>query len=93
MDWYLILVPYLYLVYWMKDSTSMDWYFYEVHHIKRRWVGWDFFLFLITPPFLNRQFLWNRFSSPPMSDLWSGTELTPLLNFLQVRRYLYDSYG
>ncbi len=27
----------------------------------------------------NRQFLWNRFSSPPVSDHWYGTELTPLL--------------
>ncbi len=38
-----------------------------------------FFLLLNTPPFLNRQFLWNRFSSPPVSDHWYGTELTPLL--------------
>jgi hypothetical protein len=36
-------------------------------------------LLLNAPSFLNRQFLWNRFSSPPVSDNWYGTELTPLL--------------
>ena len=31
MDWYLDLVPYLYLVYRLKDCPVSDWYFYEVH--------------------------------------------------------------
>ena len=38
-----------------------------------------FFLRVVTPPYLNRQILWYRFSSPPSSRSRLGTEGTPPL--------------
>ncbi len=48
---------------------------YGVIHI----FGKDiYFLGLITPPFLNRWFCWNRLSSPPILDPGIGTKDAPL---------------
>ena len=47
-----------------------------------------FFLRVVTPPYLNRQILWSRFSSPPISRSRHGTERAPPLFFdeLECRR-------
>ncbi len=86
MDWYLVLVPYLYLVYWVKDCSSIDWYLYKVHQRYNRYIsnagGRDgiFSQRVVTSPSLNRQVFWNRFSNPPNSRaLHLGTENAPPL--------------
>ncbi len=79
MDWYLNLVPYLYLVYWVKDCSSMDWYFYEVHQRYNRYIsnaGGRVGIFSERCHFaiLEPTVLRNRFSSPPVSrSLHPGT--------------------
>jgi hypothetical protein len=70
----------------------MDWYFYEVHqrynryiHVKRGREGGENFLRVVTSPFLNRQVLRNRFSSPPV--------LGPYIPEQSVRHHYFGQRG
>ena len=65
----------------------MDWYFYEVHQRYNRYIsnagGWEgIFQRDVTPPFLNRQVHWNRFSGPPI--------LGPYISEQSVRHHYLD---